>query len=112
MLREGAGGVLGPEAVEDEGGVLGALGGGGVGGAELGGPGEVEEIVVEVLCNTRLFGERCGAWTGRGLRCGLRMRIARGEEKKKRQKRGEGFLLHSGSRIARLFEACEVGGAT
>jgi hypothetical protein len=38
----------------------------------------------------------------------LRMRIARGEEKK-RQKRGEGFLLHSGRRIARGFKACQVG---
>jgi hypothetical protein len=40
------------------------------------------------------------------------VRIARGEEEKKRHKRGEGFLLHSGSRIARMFEACEVAGAT
>ena len=41
--------ALGPEAVEDEGEVLGALGGVGVGGAELGRPGEIEEVVVEVL---------------------------------------------------------------
>jgi hypothetical protein len=40
------------------------------------------------------------------------MRIARGEEKKKRQKRGEGFLLHSGSRITRVFKPCQVVGAT
>ena len=44
-----AGEVLGPEAVEDEGVALGALGGVGVGVAELGRPGEVEEVVVEVL---------------------------------------------------------------
>ena len=45
-----AGVVLRPEAVEDEGDVLGALGvvgGVGVGDAELGRPGEVEEVVVE-----------------------------------------------------------------
>ncbi len=39
--------VLGPQAVEDESQVLGALGFLGVGGAELGGPGEVEEVEVE-----------------------------------------------------------------
>jgi len=48
-LGVGAGGVLGPEAVEDEGGVLGALCGGGVAVAELGRPGEIEEVVVEGL---------------------------------------------------------------
>lgn len=40
--------VLGPETVEDEAEVLGALGFLGVGGAELGRPGEVEEVEVEV----------------------------------------------------------------
>ena len=49
VLRPGAGEVLGPEAVEDEGVALGALGGVAVGVTELGGPGEVEEVVVEVL---------------------------------------------------------------
>jgi len=49
VLRVGAVGVLGPEAVEDDGGVAGALDGGGVRVAELGRPGEVEEVVVEVL---------------------------------------------------------------
>jgi hypothetical protein len=49
VLGKGTGGVLRPEAVEDEGEVLRALGCGGVGVAELGGPGEVEEIEVEVL---------------------------------------------------------------
>jgi hypothetical protein len=39
--------VLGPEAMKDEGGVRGALGSVGVGVAELRGPGEVEEVVVE-----------------------------------------------------------------
>ena len=41
--------VLGPETVEDEGEVLGALGGAGVGVTKLWRPGEVEEIEVEVL---------------------------------------------------------------
>ena len=39
--------VLGPEAVEDEGGVVGALGSVGMAVAELGGPGEIEQVVVE-----------------------------------------------------------------
>ena len=49
VLRIAAVGVLRPEAVEDEGGVLGALCGGGVAVAELGRPGEIEEVVVEGL---------------------------------------------------------------
>ena len=72
VLGVGAVGVLGPEAVEDEGGVLGAFGGGGMGGAELGGPGEVEEVVVEVLW----AGGWC--WLGRGCGClGTRCRLRR-----------------------------------
>ena len=39
--------VLRPQTVKDEGGVRGALGSVTVGVAELGGPGEVEEVVVE-----------------------------------------------------------------
>jgi hypothetical protein len=101
--------VLRPEAVEDQSRVLGALGCVGVRVAELRRPREVEKVVVEVLCNRRVFGERCGAGTRSGLRRGLRMRIARGEQKKKRQKRGDGFLLHGGSRITRGFKACQVG---
>jgi hypothetical protein len=50
VLRIAATGVLGPETVEDEGGALGALGCVGMGVAELGGPGEIEEIVVKGLC--------------------------------------------------------------
>jgi len=38
---------LGPEAVQDEGEVLSALGPAGVGGAELRRPGEVEKVEVE-----------------------------------------------------------------
>ena len=49
VLRITTVGVLWPEAVEDEGGALGALGCVGVRVAELGRPGEVEEIVVEGL---------------------------------------------------------------
>ncbi len=58
VFREGAGVVLGPEAVEGEGEALGALGGVGVGVTELGGPGEVEEVVVEVL--TACWCRGCG----------------------------------------------------
>jgi len=50
--------VLGPETVEDEGEVLGALGGVGVGVTELWRPGEVEEIKVEVLLDR--FGRGVG----------------------------------------------------
>ena len=39
--------VLRPESVENEGGVGGALGGVAVGLAELGGPGNIEEVIVE-----------------------------------------------------------------
>ena len=49
VLGIGAVGVLGPETVQNEGGVLGALAGCWVGFAELGRPGEIEEIVVEGL---------------------------------------------------------------
>jgi len=47
-------GVLWPEAVQDEGRVLGALDRVGVRVAELGRPGEVEEVVVEVLGRGRI----------------------------------------------------------
>jgi len=100
VLRIATVGVLGPETVEDQGGALGALGCVGVRVAELGGPGEVEEVVVEGLAGCgfdRLRSCRSGA---RGwLRRGPRRRVAGGEEKKD-QKRGCGFLLHSGRRIA------------
>jgi hypothetical protein len=66
----GAGVVLGPEAVKDEGEVLGALGCGLVGVAELGRPGEVEEVVVEVLWPGG-GGDRAGLWgVALGLGCG------------------------------------------
>jgi hypothetical protein len=93
--------VLGPEAVEHEGGALGALGCVGVRVAELGGPGEVEEVVVEGLGGGCRFDRLrcCRSGAGGRLRRGPRRRIAGGEEKKD-QKRGRGFLLHSGRRIA------------
>lgn len=49
VLRIASVGVLRPEAVEDEGGALGALGCVGVRVAELGRPGEIEKVVVEGL---------------------------------------------------------------
>ena len=101
VLRIATVGVLGPEAVEDEGGALGALGCVGVRVAELRGPGEVEEVVVEGLGGGCWFDRPRGCRSGaRGwLRRWPRGRIAGGEEKKD-QKRGCGFLLHSGRRIA------------
>jgi hypothetical protein len=92
--------VLGPEAVEDKGGTLCTLGCAGVRVAELRGPGEVEEVVVEGLAGSgfeRLRRSRAGARGG--LWRGPRRRIAGGKEKKD-EKRGCGFLLHSGRRIA------------
>lgn len=68
--------------------------------AEFGGPGEVEEVVVEGLSGDGFDGLRCGrTWTWSGLRRGSRRRVAGGEQKKD-QKRECGFLLHSGRRIA------------
>ena len=49
VLNEGTGVVLGPETVEGEGEALGTFRRIGVGVAELGGPGEIEEVVVEGL---------------------------------------------------------------
>lgn len=101
VLRIATVGVLGPEAVEDEGGALGALGCVGVRVAELGRPGEVEEVVVEGL-----VGGCCRFDSLRGCRSGTRgglwrwpgRRVAGSEEKN--EKGGRGFLLHSGRRIA------------
>ncbi len=104
VLREGAGVVLGPEAVEGEGETLGALGCVGVGVAELGGPGEIEEIVVEVLWAGRLRDGSGGSrLTGGCLVRWLRLRVARGHEahgKKKREEQTRGSLRHGGSSIS------------
>ena len=105
VLRIGAVGVLGPEAVEDEGGVAGALGCAGVGVTELGGPGEVEEVVVEVLC---IAGRKCECCARVGVRCGLGRRPGRwgagGEEEKKGRDGGCRFLLHGGSKDSRELD--------
>ncbi len=100
VLRVGAVGVLGPEAVEDEGGVADALDVGGVGVAVLGRPGEVEEVVVKGL--RRGCGRLCDGlgglhgwfWFGRGGGA----RVAGGEGGKKGEE--EESLLHGGGRIA------------
>jgi len=93
--------VLGPEAVEDERGASGALGCVGVRVAELGGPGEVEQVVVEGLGGGCRFDRLRGCCAGARCRFGRRPggRIAGGEEKKDEKGR-RGFLLHSGRRIA------------
>lgn len=78
VLRIGAVGVLGPEAVKDEGRVAGTLGCVGMRVAELRRPGEVEEVVVEVL-RAADWDVKCrgrGVWGWRGLRCGLWFRLA------------------------------------
>ena len=76
--------------------MLGALGGVGVGGAELGRPGEVEEVVVEVLL---AGGCGDGAWlfvvvllAGFGGWCGL-LQIA--AEKRDEEKEGCGNCFAS-----------------
>ena len=84
VLDEGAGVVLGPEAVEGEGEALGALGGVGVGVAELGRPGEVEEVVVEGLGGGLLLdGAGLGLWWGCCAGLGLCVAGGDGEEQKK-----------------------------
>jgi hypothetical protein len=108
VLGPGAGEVLGPEAVEDEGVALGALGGVAVGVAELGGPGEVEEVVVEVLVAGG--GGKCGAsFGGGGGGPGLRWwGIGRGgiagDEWEKNEERWKDSLLHGEEHIR------EIGG--
>ena len=97
VLGEGAGGVLGPEAVEDEGGVLGTLGGVGVRVAELGGPGEIEEVEVEGLRGGGFEGKCCGARTRDGFGCGLGVRVTAREREKKGEEDDDGSLLHGGS---------------
>jgi hypothetical protein len=112
VLGPGACEVLGPEAVEDEGVALGALGGVAVGVAELGGPGEVEEVVVEVLFAGG--GGKCGASFGGGGG-GFRLRglgIGRGGvaggEREKNEEPGEDSLLHGEEHIREL-DGCARG---
>ena len=96
--------VLGPETVEDEGRVTGALRGSLMGDAELGRPREVEEIVVEGLCGVAGWDGRCrGAGARSGLGRGLWGWGAAGERKNDEKSRRD-FLLHGGRRIARVFE--------
>jgi len=96
--------VLGPETVENEGRVTGALRGSLMGDAELGRPREVEEIVVEGLCGVAGWDGRCrGAGARSGLGRGLWGWGAAGERKNDEKSRRD-FLLHGGRRIARVFE--------
>ena len=105
VLGVGAVEVLGPEAVEDEGGVLGALGGGGVGVAELGRPGEIEEEVVEVLWAGGC-GDGAGLFVallaGLGGWCGL-LWIAAQKQGEEKEGRGDGFVscVHRFSPLSR-----------
>jgi hypothetical protein len=68
--------------------------------AELGRPGEVEEVVVEVLSRGGLERKRRGAWMRGRFGCWLGRGLAGGEEEKKDEEGWCGFLLHSGRRIA------------
>ena len=104
VLRIGSVGVLRPEAVEDERRVAGALGRVWMGVAELGRPGEVEEVVVEVLRGSglRVSGlerRRSNARARSRFRRGTGMRITAGEREKKEDGK-DGFLLHGGSSIS------------
>jgi hypothetical protein len=72
--------------------------------AELGRPREIEEVVVEGLRGGGLSCEGSGTGTRGGLGRGLRVWVAAGEEEKKDEESGCGFLLHGGSRIARVFQ--------
>ena len=100
VLRPRASEILGPEAVEDEGVALCALGGVAVGVTELGGPGEIEEVVVEVLFAG--WGGKCGASFGCGgggfglRRWGIGCGGIAGGEREQNEERGERSLLHGG----------------
>jgi hypothetical protein len=103
MLGPRAGEVLGPEAVEDEGVALCALGGVAVGVTELGRPGEVQEVIVEVLLSDG--GGKCAARFGCGgsfrlRRWGIWRSWAAGGEGQENEERGEDSLLHGGSRLS------------
>jgi hypothetical protein len=76
--------VLGPEAMEDEGGVGGAFGSVGMGVAELGRLGEVEEVVVEAGAD----GEGGVLRGGRGICAGGVGGFAGGEGEEKHEDKG------------------------
>jgi hypothetical protein len=104
VLRVGAVGVLGPETVKDEGGAAGALSGVGMPVAELGRPGEVEQVVIERLRIAGRKRECCRrVWSRRGLRCGSWGRGTRGEDEKKDEDGGCRSLLHGGSKNSRRW---------
>ena len=89
--------VLRPEAVEHEGGMCGALGGGGVRVAELGRPGQIQKIKIEGGAGAGLLGSRLG---GRfGWRSRSRAGVAASQQE---EDETEGTLLHAG-RIADGF---------
>jgi len=114
VLGPGAGEVLGPEAVEDEGVALGALGGVAVGVTEFGRPGEVEEVVVEVLVAGG--GGKCGASFGGGgggfgLRgWGIGCGGVAGGEWEKNEEPGKDSLLHGEEHIRELDGMCARSG--
>jgi hypothetical protein len=87
--------------VEYEGGALGALGGVGVGVAELGRPGEVEEVVVEGGAGVEAGGGGARARRRFGRR--LRSRFA-GSKGEKNEQGESGFLLHGGKHSRELDE--------
>lgn len=95
--------VFGPQAVEDEGGVHGALGGGGMGVAKLRRPGEVEEIEIKVGGGVRNGSRRRARGTGR-LRRGWGRAGVAGGYGKKREEEEEDSLLH-GRKDSRLEAA-------
>jgi hypothetical protein len=88
--------ILRPEAMEDEGGVRGALGGAGMRVAELGRPGEVEQVVVE----SRALSEarNCAVWSCRWARrrgVGVGGGFAGAEQDEKRDRSSQGRELHA-----------------
>ena len=99
--------VLGPQAMQDEAEVLSALAVVGVGGAELGRPAEVEEVIVEVL-RACCGGDGAGLPGGtlrtrsRGWRWRLR-RVAAGECEKQEEDGRAGDVLHDASSLAAFF---------
>lgn len=90
-------GVLRPETVEDKGWMGGALGSAGMGVAELGRPGEIEQIVVEAGAGAGLDGS--SGTLGSGLRGGIGLGFTSSEGESERQGECEESFPH-GKRIA------------
>ena len=92
--------------MEYEGRVLAALGCGGVRVAELRRPGEVEQVVVEVLCGRGLDGKRCRMRTRDRFGYGLGLWVTRRQGEKVEEEDDES-LLHGEEQLIRIRSKAE-----